>query len=365
MTSPGMCGRIKMGNSKLKILLGNHSLAMLAGTETWTYTLAIALRDLGHEVTCYTPELGIMSRRLEEKGIRCFDDIKLSTGIAQFSPYLTEPVRHEYDVIIANHWHVVAYLREKFPRTPIISTIHGPLHLLEGGAWAPEHPALESGVNQFVVTCGEQADRMLKEYGIEAKVINNFFDIDKFAALKPANSEPKQFLLNSNYLTKDDAQVEVIREAAKHFGARLIAIGLNFVPTPNVLPVIEASDVVFGMGRSVMEGVAAGRLGIVQGRWGTGGPIVASTVDAIRYNNFSGRNSGGRYATTEEVIQMIKEYYNPAVLAWGKEYVALEHNAKTIAEEYVRIAYDLTGASINGAPPDDVPIRPLKRAYEN
>ena len=349
----------------LKILLGNNTLSLLAGTETWTYTLALALKELGHDVSCFSPELGIISQKLAEKGIKSFNTIDKQEGIQLFTPFFTEPVSHQYDVIIANHFHIVAYLREKFPKTPIINTVHGPIHSLPDGTWAPEHPATESGVSQFVATCGQQADRMRQEYGIDAKVINNFFDIPTLSALRPAREKPEQFLFNTNYLGRDDEPVKVVREVARHFGVRMAAIGANFAPTPDITKAIEESDVVFGMGRSVMEGVAAGRLGIVQGRWGTGGPIIESTVDAIRYHNFSGRNSEGVFATKEELIAMIEQYYNPAVLEWGKKYAAREHNSISVAEEYVRIAYDLTGESINAPRPTGVdPIaKPLKKAF--
>ncbi len=73
----------------LKILLGNNTLSLLAGSETWTYTLALALKDLGHDVSCFAPELGIISEKLEEKGIRCYNE--LTTGkIKPFSFILEE-----------------------------------------------------------------------------------------------------------------------------------------------------------------------------------------------------------------------------------------------------------------------------------
>jgi hypothetical protein len=53
----------------LKILLGNNTLSMLAGSETWVYTLAIQLKKMGHEVSCFAGELGIISEELEKQGI--------------------------------------------------------------------------------------------------------------------------------------------------------------------------------------------------------------------------------------------------------------------------------------------------------
>ena len=331
----------------LRILLGNNTLSLLAGSETHTYTLALQLKAMGHYVACFAPELGIISQRLQAAGISCFNDISTS-GVEPFTFVLHEPIDHNYDVIISNHNHIVEYLRSKFPKTPIISTVHGVIHFLEDGSKAPEHPALESGVAQFISVSEEIQKLLQQKYNIDSIVIRNFFDVNKFSSLRPANDTPKRFLINTNYAGKDDPSIDVIRQAARHFGAKLAAIGENFTQTADISRAIEDSDVVFGMGRSVLEGVAAGRLGIVHGRWGTGGPINAGTINNIRFCNFSGRNRlDGKCATTEEIIAMVKENYNPTVLEWGKKYIASDHNAVFATEQYINIARELTGESFS------------------
>lgn len=326
----------------LKILLGNNTLSLLAGSETWTYTLALALRELGHHVTCYAPELGLISEKLLDEGIKSYNQIS-PDGIRPFSVILEENIDHKYDVIIANHFHVVEYLRIQFPKTPIISTIHGIIHIDEAGQKAPEHPALHSGVAQFVAVSEEVQKKLLADYQIASVISRNFFDIKKHQLIKAPNSTPKQFLVNTNYAGRNDKEIQVIRDAAKHFGAKVAAMGQNFSQSFDLSRVISDSDVVFGMGRSVLEGVAAGRLGIVHGRWGTGGVICESNLHALREVNFSGRNSQGKLATAEELIKMIEQYYNPLTLDWGKKYIARDHNAIFAAEAYVRLARELTG----------------------
>ncbi len=351
----------------MRILLGNNSLSLLAGTETWTLTLALQLKDMGHHVVCFSPSLGVISDKLQQAGISSFSDLAASHA-APFSILLTQEVKHEYDVIIANHHHIVGALRERFPGTPIISTIHGIIHKDDLGNLAPEHPALESGVNQFVAVSEEVQDLLRGEYGIDSTIVRNFFDVPRLSSLTPPSpGKPKRFLVNTNYSSRDDSIITSIREAAKRLDAQVIAIGENFSLSNDVTLAIKESDVVFGMGRSVLEGVAAGRLGIVAGRWGLAGPITETTYQELRKWNFSGRNNV--YADTdhvEEIVKMVEEFYNPAVLDWGKKYVAREHNVVLAAEEYVRMANDLTGASINVARPSAIhpDAQPLKRNYE-
>lgn len=354
----------------LKILLGNNTLSLLAGSETWTYTLALQLKEMGHSVTCYATELGVIAKRLNDAGIACYDQLNVGE-IQPYSPILQEVVDHNYDVIISNHSNVVEFLRMLFPKTPIISTIHGVLHFIEKETdaegkplRAPEHPALESGVNQFVAVSEEVQEKLKLDYNIDSTIIRNFFDIKKFGALKPPSEKPKQFFINTNYAGREDEMVKAVKAAADHFGAKMAAVGINFTQTFDITRAIEDSDVVFGMGRSVLEGVAAGRLGIVAGRWGLGGPILPLTVDELRKVNFSGRGSNENPVTfADEIIKMVTEFYNPTSLAWSKEYIAKEHNVVHAAEAYVRLARELTGEAFSR--PKGIPsgVDPVARPF--
>lgn len=352
----------------LKILLGNNTLSLLAGSETWTYTLALELKKMGHHVACFAPELGIISDKLIAAGVPCFNNLQVN-GVAPFSILLEEKIDHDYDVIISNHNHVVEFLRSSFPRKPIISTIHGIIHIDDAGNKAPEHPALEAGVNQFVSVSEEVQAKLKTDYNLDSVVIRNFFDMERYANIKPPSEKPKQFLVNTNYSDSKDPFIVSLRAAAKMMGARLAAVGQNFSQQFDLTQVIEGSDVVFGMGRSVLEGVAAGRLGFVYGRWGFGGPITEGYLNELRHFNFSGRNAPtNEPVTPERIVELVTKYYQPSFLDWGKKYVAREHNVKYAAEEYVRIARSLLGLDmVRPSRPAgvDPAARPFKLASSN
>ena len=332
----------------MKILLANITLSLLAGSETFIYTLAIQLKKLGHKVQCFSPSLGIISDELDKEGISSFNQISTS-GVKPFSFVFKEEPYHNYDVIIANHNHIVRILREQFPKTPIISTIHGIIHFQQEDGkevWAPEHPELESGVNQFISVSEEIKEKLQKDYNIDSIIIRNFIDTKRFYPKKKISKKPKQFLFNSNYHGAHDPEVEIIREVVKHYGAKLTAIGQNFTQTFDIIKAVQDSDIVIGMGRSVLEGVAAGRLGIVHGIWGTGGVIHEGNIDEIRKFNFSGRNNDEKYLTAEELIAEIDKFYNQKTIDWGVNYIRREHNAGAAAESFERIARDLLGQNI-------------------
>lgn len=350
----------------LRILLGNNSLNMFAGSELWTYTLAVALGRMGHHVACFSPDLGVISHELGKENILSYSGFS-GKNVQPFSPVFEEHVDHQYDIIIASHHHIVSELRNIFPKTPIISVIHGIIHFFKEAPalessqnpdeWAPEHPALSAGVNQFVAVSEEVREKLKKDYNIDASLIRNFFDLKRFSDTRPVSFPPKQFFVNTNYAGPHDPEIEIVREVARYFGAKLVAIGINFTPTFSVETALRDSDIVFGMGRSVLEGVATGRLGIVHGRWGTGGVVCEKNIEELRSCNFSGRNSSG-LATKEEIIAMIEEYYKPETIAWGIQYMKREHNVETAADSFIRIAREL----IEG--PAESELRPYRRASD-
>lgn len=327
----------------LKILLGNNTLALLAGSETWTETLALQLKKMGHTVHCFAPELGVISKRLQNAGIPCFD--RFSTlDVKPFSIVLEEKIEHDYDVIIANHNGVVKYLRSQYPKTPIISTIHGIIHTDSNGEIAPEHPALDAGVQQFVSVSEEVKDLLSEKYNIDSVIVRNFLDPEHFNARSKASRKIKQILFNSNYNNKNDEEVKVLKDVAKHYGAKLVAVGENFVTLEDTMLAIKDCDVVVGMGRSVLEGLSAGKLGIVYGRWGFGGVIDAEpAAEELRRFNFSGRNSGGKTVTSEELIALIDKAYTRPTFEWSRNYILRNHNVVHAADFYIQLSRELLG----------------------
>jgi hypothetical protein len=64
----------------MKILMTNNTLRHLAGTETYTYALAVQLTKMGHAVSCYSPDLGQVAARLTQQGISVFSDFREAPG---------------------------------------------------------------------------------------------------------------------------------------------------------------------------------------------------------------------------------------------------------------------------------------------
>lgn len=336
----------------MKILLGNNTLSILAGSETWVYTLAIELKRLGHEITAYSPELGFLAAKLEAAGIKCVSSIQTAGNgqIRPFYPILEEEEDSDFDVIICNHYEITKYLHGVLPNVPIIATVHGILHYGQNGEIFPEHPVTEFKVDQYIAVSEEVQDKLKKEYGIDSIIIRNFFDLERFEnKTNTYPKSPKIFFVNSNYWGKEDQINLVIKETSMIFGGQLRAVGYGFVSNGesivnwDINKIIESSDVIFGMGRSVLEGACMGRLSVVHGRWGTGGVITPDSYEELKKTNFSGRKYGtninnGKLATAEELADDIRKNFNFENSKAVYKLIKKNHDVKKAAQQFIEIA---------------------------
>lgn len=325
----------------MNILMGNNTLSLLAGSETWTETLAKQFKWLGHNVTVFSTDLGMIATKLEAVGVKCINKVQTKSGVKPFSFVLESSAGGEYDVIICNHNQITKDLHAAFPQTPIIATIHGPLHKGENGDIWPEHPVTEFKVNQYVGVSEEIQHILKADYGIESCIIRNFIDLKRFKKPEKINEKPKKFLINSNYYGPQDPITQIIKAVADHYQGELMAVGTNFSQTYEVWDVVSNCDVVVGMGRSLLEGMAAGKLAICHGRWGTGGVVTPESYEAIRNQNFSGRNSKGQFMSPEEMIAVIDKAYTQENIDEIYEIVKKEHDVVVNAQQYLELAQSL------------------------
>lgn len=320
--------------------MGNNTLSLLAGSETWTEAMAKQFKKMGHEVTVYSPSLGFIAMQLEAAGIHCVDSLQLKNGIAPFDFTLKQDLDMHFDVAICNHHDITKAIRKAYPYLPIIATIHGIIHQGENGEIFPEHPAVDARVSAFVAVSEEVQDVLMMQYKLDSFLLRNGIDLERFS-FKKRNEKPKVFLINSNYMTLEMPEFAIIKEVAVHYGAELRAIGSGFNQdgTYNVEKILEDVDIVFAMGRSLVEGMARGCLGICHGRWGTGGIVHSENWSDISHYNYSGRNSQGRLYSAEEMIEQIEKFYSDASsLDAITEVIKYNHDLVLKAQDYIDLA---------------------------
>jgi hypothetical protein len=109
-------------------------------------------------------------------------------------------------------------------------------------------------------------------------------DLRRFSGLGACRDTPKRALVTSNYLTGPRA--ELIESVCRAAGLQVMWIGNQIQPT--AYPEFEIARAVIGLGRSVLEGMAAGRAAYVFGVIGGDGWVTSANYAAMEADGFAG-----------------------------------------------------------------------------
>ena len=243
----------------MRILLTNNHLNTYGGTETWTLTVYNKLKQLGHEVDVFTFQSG--------------------GGVSDMITDWHDPhSKKEYDLALVNHQSCLMYVKQNVTVKYIKFISHGTVPFLE-------QPIL--GANEYI-SISTEVQTHLQKKGFKSKVIHNPIDLDVYKPTKPLSRSPRSaFVLCQNqtaqmnvdylgYITKKTPSSRALRVS-------LAGDGYN------------DSDVVVGLGRSAMEGLACGRPVIVYDnrhynyKGSYDGVITKNNIEVLLTKNFSGR----------------------------------------------------------------------------
>lgn len=294
----------------MNILITNHHLINLAGSELYTKELALGLVKLGHRVFVYSPFLGLVSEQMRKKGIYVTDDL--------------EKIKDTHlDIIHSQHNYLAIQARAYFPTTPIIFMSHGVIPRLE------QPPLINIGIVKYIAV-SEEVKHNLVLCGIPKNqiiILRNWVDQSVYKNTKKAKTSPRKILIISNHYEADVK--DKIEHVAKILNLKTTHVGLPENPVKNIKKAIDNSDIIVSLGRGAIEAIACGRNVIVYDIHGADGMVDEDNYFELRKNNFSGR----RYAKTYNLKELKKEIekYNPETPAKLIKYINEYHNKdKTI-----------------------------------
>jgi len=275
----------------MRIVMTNQTLGRPGGTEAYLEALARELVRRGHEVACYSPELGEAAMRLGAAGIRTTDD----------------PSRFPWfpDVALANHYEPTRAFHAAIPSVPIVFTCHGVIYRNADGSRFPEHPPLDVPVRRWVAVSSDKRLKLWREFGLRASLIRNGIDLERFRPSRPPRERPRVLLVLNDYLDREAPMWRNLAGAAKRLGLELREIGrvLGSGPRWDVEKALDDADIVATKGRGALEAMAMGREVLVYGRFGCGGLVRPGTwlrrgnYRRHRWHNFSGRS--GLWSTAQ------------------------------------------------------------------
>lgn len=292
----------------MKILITNHWLKKLGGSETFTYTLGAALKKAGHQVDLFTFIKGKVSKRiLTDHGIVAIHADSKKT----------------YDLILANHNTCIDAVHGK---GFIIQTCHGTTPKLE----QPNAKA-----NLFV-SISEEVQNHLKKLGIGSVVIRNGIDCKRFRSINPINKEVKKIL---SLVHSDQLNIKLAKHLSSR-GIQLIAYNKFTNPEWDMERLINTADMVISLGRGAYEAMACGRPVLVldhrkyQPELGDG-LITPDNINEIIQNNCSGRTF--KRTNTLLMLDQAIEKYNVELGYWCRQYAVDNLNIYKQIKKYISL----------------------------
>jgi hypothetical protein len=298
----------------MKILLTNHSLQHVGGTEKWTYAMAEELHGRGHEVTVYTFIKGITSDQLEE-----------------FCEVITEPAG-EYDLILVNHNTCLGMVQEIVGYK--IYTAHGPAHRLE-------MPVM--GADRYVTVSREAQARWMAE-GFQCEVITNGINLKEFYST-PSTFEKIPRVLS---MCKSPLAGQMVKDACKMLGYPCYDVHYTDKPEWDTATLMRNADVVVGCGRTAYEALACGRQVLVFD-WRrqhegprTDGWLRRDNIDEVRQFNCSTRCYSLHWYLND--LKQALEGYKPS--SWGIEWAAENADIRHKVDQYLALIGDTDDPSV-------------------
>lgn len=298
----------------MKIVFTTHSLKYYGGTESYTYTLSKELLKQGHEVFCFSPQLGNVAKYMREEGIFVTNNLN--------------DLPTEIDIIHGQHKLETTMVCAKYPYTPAIFVSHGTV------PWQEQPPLIDQIV--YYVAISEEVKKYLnQQYDIsndKIKIIHNGIDLNRFKELKEINYRPQKLLLLSNRY--NDNVLNVITKSCEILNIELKVVGQRGKKTWDTEKEINDVDIVVSLGRGVLEAIACKRFVIVYDYKGGDGVLDPNNYYKIRENNFSGRTYNQNY-TIEQFVNEIEKKYSKDIVNQNYNLIKENHNVIDIASNFV------------------------------
>ena len=292
----------------MKILVTNHWLKKLGGSEIFTYTLAGKLKQLGHDVELFTNVHGMVSNRIAT-------DFKI--------PVVDVAKQRHYDLILANHNTCVRQAFLVF-KGKIIQTCHGTTPKLEQpSSFANEYVSISAEVAEHVAVLGHHSH-----------IIRNGIDCDRFKPITNINKHIRTVLS----LTHSEHLNAMLSQLFARHGIKLIALNKFKNPVWDVEKYINQADLVISLGRGAYEAMACGRPVLVldkrpyQSLLGDG-LLTPDNIDQSSHYNCSGRAL--RLKDLPMMIEQTIANYNSEMQSWCRGYALKKLNMTVQINKYL------------------------------
>lgn len=290
----------------MRILLTNHALEHLGGTEVWTYAMARELGRRGHHVDVATFLRGEPAQHISE-----LPNVQL----------VYEPDSDGYGLALFNHNTCLAAWSD-LPGFKVF-TSHGPRQPLER-----PYPGADA-----YVAVSEEIKKQESANGYDMTVITNGVDLEAFRPGPPHNGAPRVLSM-----CKVEHAGAMVAKACKRLDYPFKAVHYLKAPMWDMHRIMRQFDIVVGCGRTAIEGLASGcdvlvfdaREHVPQ----ADGWITPVNVEILRERNFSTRTLH-TYWTVGHIETNLSRYEGRS--QWGRQWALDNANIRDKADAYLEL----------------------------
>lgn len=305
----------------MRLLLSYENFAAFGGTETYNLTVALELERLGHDVSIYAPNRGEMAEFAGRQGIRVLR---------------REALPENSDAVISSDAATCHELAGRFPGTVHIFIAHSRDYPLQA-------PPPFSDRCQAVVVLNDRVRRAVQARGWHAPVVRLRQPISelRFQDRGPFRPAAKRVLVLSNQI--EGARARLVQSACRAGGFELSWVGgASASPTPELA--IADADIVIGLGRSVLEGMAGGRAAYVYGLIGGDGWVTPERYPAMEADGFAGTSAGDVIVDAERLASDLGSW-NDSMGLVNRDLVQAHHTVGEHAAELVDLVRRLSASA--------------------
>ncbi len=299
----------------MRIVLSSENFDAFGGTETYTLTVAQQLDALGHDVAIYSPNRGAIAEFAREEGVRVLgiDELPSVCDLVVFGDAAT---CHE--------------LAPRYSGAVRMFVAHSCDHAMQG-------PPQLDGCCDTVIVLNDRVRRAVEARSGRAPITRLCQPIDtaRFRNLGPPQRSARRALVLSNDVAGPRA--ELLQRACRANAITLSRIGAPTSTTATPEHAIANVDFVFALGRSALEGMAAGRAVYVYGQVGGDGWVTSERYRAMEADGFAGL-SDTELSIDEAGLTDDLAHWEQTMGEVNRDLVFSRHEAREHAIELVNLA---------------------------
>lgn len=280
----------------MDILLATNHLFSYTGSEITLLTIAEELKQKGNAVSIYAKYI----------------DPKFVEEIVHIAPVfddLTNLKHKEFEVAYIQHCIPAMEVRRKYTSLPIIYASLGVLPFLE------QPPPIDLGISKYLAISEETKENLMKKGVSEDSIaiFRNIVNSEQFHPITEINPNPKKAVIYSYKINEE--KIQIIKKSCTELGIKCAQAGFTpgNIPQHRIPDILNNFDIVFTLGRGVIETMMCGRIPFVFDYQGGDGLVTPERVKKFMTCNFSGRLYHKEYsvATMVEEIKKYDQSYGP------------------------------------------------------